>query len=159
MRDLIGTWPRRILRSTLRITQSRLVIAPAVEDADDRHGLVEHCERNNDPPPETDCAQSSPDVVARAAAMWECGQLLAVSDDRLRVARRDFGRRRGGDIAVQLRELIFRLGREDDAGTHALPACSAASRARTLCAVMAREGSATTASYAAATSSRSQASI
>lgn len=44
-------------------------------------------------------------------------------------------------------------------GTHTLLACSAASRARTLCAVTAREGSATTASYAAATSSRSQASI
>ena len=58
-----------------------------------------------------------------------------------------------------LGELIFRLGREDDTGTHTLPACSAASRARTLCAVMAREGSATTASYAATTSSRSQASI
>src|SRR5271157_5153944 len=101
----------------------------------------------------------SPDDGTRAAAMRECGQLLAVSEDRLRVARRDFGRPRGGDIAVQLGELIFRLGREDDAGTHTLPACSAASRARTLCAVTAREGSATTASYAAATSSRSQASI
>jgi len=90
------------------------------------------------------------DVVARAAAMRECGQLLAVATIRLRVARRDFGRPRGGDIAVQLGELIFRLGREDDAGIHTLPACSAASRARTLCAVTAREGSATTASYAAA---------
>ncbi len=103
----------------------------------------------------------SPDLMSSRALprCGECGQLLAVSDDRLRVARRDFGRPRGGDIAVQLGELIFRLGREDDAGTHTLPACSAASRARTLCTVTAREGSATTASYAAATSSRSQASI
>lgn len=91
--------------------------------------------------------------------MRELSQFLAVSDDRLRVARRDFRRPRGGNIAVQLDELIVRLGREDDPGTHTLPACSAASRARTVCAVTAREGSATTASYAVATSSRSQASI
>jgi hypothetical protein len=101
----------------------------------------------------------SPGLMSCTAAMGECGQFFAVIDDRVRVACRDFSRLRGGDIAVQLDKLIFRLGREDDAETHTLPACSAASRARTFLTVTAREGSATTASYAAATSSRSQASI
>lgn len=111
------------------------------------------------PPPEADCAEPRPDVVTRTAAMGECSQFFAVIDDRFCIACRDFGRLRSDDIAVQLNKLIFGLGREDDAETHTLPACSAARRARTFCTVTAREESATTASYAAATSSRSQASI
>ena len=44
--------PSRLLRSTLWVTQKRLVIAPTVEDADDRHSLVQHSEGINDPSPE-----------------------------------------------------------------------------------------------------------
>ena len=59
------------------------------------------------------------------------------------------------NIAVQLGELIFRLGREDDAGlSHRSPACSADSRARTCAVRQAREEVAAAVAYAATTSSR-----
>ncbi len=47
-----------LLRSNLWVTQYRLVIAPAVEDADDRHGVIQYSEGNNDSSPETDRAES-----------------------------------------------------------------------------------------------------
>lgn len=63
--------------------------------------------------------------------MRERSQLLAVRDDRIRVARRGIGRSSLSDIAVQLDELIFRLPREDDTEVHTLLARSAARCART----------------------------
>lgn len=57
-----------------------------------------------------------------------------------------FGGSGVGDVAIQLDKLVLRLGGEDDGEAHTPQACSAASRARTVCALTARDGSAATAS-------------
>ena len=138
--------------------ENRFVVAPAIEDADNHDGVAEHREGNHDSTLKADRAKTRPDVISRPATMRESTKVLAERHNRFHVARSYFHRACRRNVAMHLNELILGLRREDDAEGQPSPACSPARRARTACAETALEGSAVTASYAVATSSRSQAS-
>ena len=61
----------RLRLGCVLLAQHDLVVTAAVQDADDRDGVVENGERDNESPLSSDRPQARPDVVTRGAAVRE----------------------------------------------------------------------------------------
>lgn len=63
------------------------MVAAAIEDPDDRHGLVEHGVCDHHPLAVADRPQTGAEVFSRQTAVREIGQALTERDDGLGEAR------------------------------------------------------------------------
>ena len=148
---------RRALSALL--TQHDLVVAATVEDADDRDGIVENGERDNESPRVSDRPLSPivrrpgrPDVVTRGAAVRERRKFgnAAGPSQKVTIAWVKWAALSGnqfhrcGRTIFQLRQCLASIHKP--AGGHRPASCLTASCARTSLAVTTSFGSATSAS-------------
>jgi hypothetical protein len=131
--------------------QDRFVVLAAIKHAKNGHQVDVHDESDDHALALVGHPQPRTYIFALVPASWERRKAFEELDDGLGESIGDVRGRCGSGVAVQLRELILGLWREDYAVRHRDLRRSVARRALTASGVTAREGSALSASSAGPT--------
>jgi hypothetical protein len=98
--------------------QGRFIVLAAVENSDDIYTINVHIERDGDALSIAGKAETGANVIAPVSTAAEDTQAFTVRHDAVGETLSDFRGRLRSNIAIQLNELRFGLGREDNGVRH-----------------------------------------